>query len=107
QEEIFGPVLAVTRFTDEADALAIANDSRYGLGAGVWTRDGSRAFRMGRGIKAGRVWTNCYHLYPAGAAFGGYKVSGIGRENHRMMLEHYTQTKNLLVSYSPTPMGLF
>ncbi|MFL6110710.1 MAG: aldehyde dehydrogenase family protein [Catenulispora sp.] len=107
QEEIFGPVLAVTTFKDEADALRIANDTLYGLGAGVWTRDGSRAFRMGRGIKAGRVWTNCYHLYPAGAAFGGYKASGIGRENHRMMLDHYSQTKNLLVSYSSKPLGLF
>jgi aldehyde dehydrogenase len=107
QEEIFGPVLAVTTFTDEADALAIANDSLYGLGAGVWTRDGGRAYRMGRAIKAGRVWTNCYHQYPAGAAFGGYKVSGIGRENHKMMLEHYSQTKNLLVSYSTKPLGLF
>jgi aldehyde dehydrogenase len=107
QEEIFGPVLAVTTFTDEADALAIANDSLYGLGAGVWTRDGNRAYRMGRAIKAGRVWTNCYHQYPAGAAFGGYKVSGIGRENHKMMLEHYSQTKNLLVSCSTKPLGLF
>jgi len=107
QEEIFGPVLAVTTFTDEADALAIANDTLYGLGAGVWTRDGSRAYRMGRGIQAGRVWTNCYHQYPAGAAFGGYKISGIGRENHRMMLDHYSQTKNLLVSYSDEPLGLF
>jgi aldehyde dehydrogenase len=107
QEEIFGPVLAVTTFTDEADALAIANDSLYGLGAGVWTRDGGRAYRMGRAIKAGRVWTNCYHQYPAGAAFGGYKVSGIGRETHKMMLEHYSQTKNLLVSYSTKPLGLF
>ena len=107
QEEIFGPVLAVTTFKDEAEALEIANDSLYGLGAGVWTRDGSRAFRMGRGIKAGRVWTNCYHLYPAGAAFGGYKVSGIGRENHKMMLDHYSETKNLLVSYSSKPLGLF
>ena len=107
QEEIFGPVLAVTTFRDEAEALAIANDTIYGLGAGVWTRDSSRAFRMGRGIQAGRVWTNCYHLYPAGAAFGGYKASGIGRENHRMMLEYYTQTKCLLVSYDPNAMGLF
>ncbi|MHB8508335.1 MAG: aldehyde dehydrogenase family protein [Candidatus Dormibacteria bacterium] len=107
QEEIFGPVLAVTTFKDEAEALAIANDTIYGLGAGVWTRDGSRAFRMGRAIKAGRVWTNCYHLYPAGAAFGGYKISGMGRENHQMMLEHYSQTKNLLVSYSPKPLGFF
>jgi aldehyde dehydrogenase len=107
QEEIFGPVLAVTTFTDEADALTIANDTLYGLGAGVWTRDGTRAYRMGRGIKAGRVWTNCYHQYPAGAAFGGYKISGIGRETHKMMLEHYSQTKNLLVSYSDKPLGLF
>jgi aldehyde dehydrogenase len=107
QEEIFGPVLAVTTFTDDAEALAIANDTLYGLGAGVWTRDGTRAYTMGRGIKAGRVWTNCYHQYPAGAAFGGYKISGIGRENHRMMLDHYSQTKNLLVSYSTKPLGLF
>jgi aldehyde dehydrogenase len=107
QEEIFGPVLSVTTFKDEAQALAIANDTIYGLGAGVWTRDGSLAYRMGRGIKAGRVWTNCYHLYPAGAAFGGYKASGVGRENHKMMLDHYTQTKNLLVSYSPKPLGFF
>jgi aldehyde dehydrogenase len=107
QEEIFGPVLAVTTFRDEAEALEIANDTMYGLGAGVWTRDGSRAFRMGRAIKAGRVWTNCYHQYPAHAAFGGYKSSGVGRENHRMMLEHYTQTKCLLVSYDPNPMGFF
>jgi aldehyde dehydrogenase len=107
QEEIFGPVLAVTTFTDEADALAIANDTRYGLGAGVWTRDANRAYRMGRAIQAGRVWVNCYHQYPAGAAFGGYKVSGIGRENHKMMLEHYSQTKNLLVSYGTKPLGLF
>jgi aldehyde dehydrogenase len=107
QEEIFGPVLAVTTFKDEAEALAIANDTMYGLGSGVWTRDGSRAFRMGRGIQAGRVWTNCYHQYPAGAAFGGYKASGVGRENHRLMLEEYSQTKCLLVSYDPNPMGLF
>jgi aldehyde dehydrogenase len=107
QEEIFGPVLAVTTFTDEADALRIANDTPYGLGAGVWTRDTSRAFRMGRGIEAGRVWTNCYHLYPAHAAFGGYKSSGVGRENHRMMLDHYSQTKCMLVSYDPKPMGFF
>src|SRR5450830_1193996 len=107
QEEIFGPVLSVTTFKDEAEALAIANDTLYGLGAGVWTRDGSRAFRMGRGIQAGRVWTNCYHLYPAHAAFGGYKQSGIGRENHKMMLDHYQQTKNLLVSYSPNALGFF
>ena len=107
QEEIFGPVLAVTTFKDEAEALAIANDTMYGLGAGVWTRDGARAFRMGRAIKAGRVWTNCYHHYPAHAAFGGYKASGVGRENHRMMLDHYSQTKCLLVSYDPNPMGFF
>ena len=107
QEEIFGPVLAVTTFKTEAEALQIANDTMYGLGAGVWTRDTTRAFRMGRAIKAGRVWTNCYHLYPAHAAFGGYKVSGVGRENHKMMLDHYTQTKCLLVSYSPKPLGLF
>ena len=107
QEEIFGPVLAVTTFKDEAEALEIANDTLYGLGAGVWTRDGSRAFRMGRAIKAGRVWTNCFHHYPAHAAFGGYKSSGVGRENHRMMLEHYSQTKCLLVSYDPNPMGFF
>ncbi len=107
QEEIFGPVLAVTTFTDESDAVAIANDTLYGLGAGVWTRNGNLAYRMGRAIKAGRVWTNCYHLYPAGAAFGGYKISGVGRENHAMMLEHYSQTKNLLVSYSTKPLGFF
>jgi aldehyde dehydrogenase len=107
QEEIFGPVLAVTTFRDEAEAMEIANDTLYGLGAGVWTRDGRRAYSMGRGIKAGRVWTNCYHQYPAGAAFGGYKISGIGRENHAMMLDHYSQTKNLLVSYSTKPLGLF
>ncbi|MDO5653920.1 MAG: aldehyde dehydrogenase family protein [Brachymonas sp.] len=107
QEEIFGPVLAVTTFKDEADALAIANDTIYGLGAGVWTRNGNTAYRMGRGIQAGRVWTNCYHQYPAHAAFGGYKQSGIGRENHQMMLAHYQQTKNLLVSYSETKLGFF
>ncbi len=107
QEEIFGPVLAVTTFKDEDEALRIANDTLYGLGAGVWTRDGARAFRMGRGIEAGRVWTNCYHLYPAHAAFGGYKVSGVGRENHKMMLDHYSQTKCLLVSYDQQGMGLF
>ncbi len=107
QEEIFGPVLAVTTFKDEADALAIANDTIFGLGAGVWSRNGNLAYRMGRGIKAGRVWTNCYHAYPAHAAFGGYKESGIGRENHKMMLDHYQQTKNLLVSYSPKKLGFF
>ena len=107
QEEIFGPVIAVTTFKDEAEALAIANDSAYGLGAGVWTRDTNIAYRMGRGIQAGRIWTNCYHLYPAHAAFGGYKKSGIGRETHKMMLDHYQQTKNLLVSYSTSPLGFF
>ncbi len=107
QEEIFGPVLSVTTFKDEAEALAIANDTLYGLGSGVWSRDANRLFRVGRGIQAGRVWTNCYHHYPAHAAFGGYKQSGIGRENHRMMLDHYQQTKNLLVSYSPKALGLF
>ncbi|MGJ8620813.1 MAG: acetaldehyde dehydrogenase ExaC [Methylophilaceae bacterium] len=107
QEEIFGPVLAVTTFKDEADALAIANDTIFGLGAGVWSRNGTTAYRMGRGIKAGRVWTNCYHAYPAHAAFGGYKESGIGRENHKMMLDHYQQTKNLLVSYNPNKLGFF
>ena len=107
QEEIFGPVLAVTTFKDEAEALAIANDTIYGLGAGVWSRDGAQAYRMGRGIQAGRVWTNCYHMYPAHAAFGGYKQSGIGRETHKMMLDHYQQTKNLLVSYSPKALGFF
>jgi len=107
QEEIFGPVIGVTTFRDEAEALAIANDVEYGLGAGLWTRDINRAWRMGRGIKAGRVWTNCYHLYPAHAAFGGYKKSGVGRENHKMMLNHYQQTKNLLVSYDINPLGFF
>lgn len=107
QEEIFGPVVSVTRFSDEADALSIANDTLYGLGAGVWTRNGNRAYRFGRAIKAGRVWTNCYHAYPAHAAFGGYKQSGIGRENHRMMLDHYQQTKNVLVSYSTKALGFF
>jgi len=107
QEEIFGPVLAVTTFKDEAQALEIANDTLYGLGAGVWSRDGSTAYRMGRAIKAGRVWTNCYHAYPAHAAFGGYKQSGIGRETHKMMLDHYQQTKNLLVSYDPNKLGFF
>ena len=107
REEIFGPVLAVTTFKNEAEAMAIANDTPYGLGAGVWTRDGSRAYRFGRGIQAGRVWTNCYHAYPAHATFGGYKESGIGRETHKMMLDHYQQTKNLLVSYSPNKLGFF
>jgi len=107
QEEIFGPVLSVTTFKDDEEALAIANDTLYGLGAGVWSRDGNRAYRFGRAIQAGRVWTNCYHAYPAHAAFGGYKQSGIGRENHKMMLDHYQQTKNLLVSYSPKKLGFF
>jgi len=107
QEEIFGPVLAVTTFKDDDDAMKIANDTLYGLGAGVWTRDINRAYRFGRGIQAGRVWTNCYHQYPAHAAFGGYKQSGIGRENHKMMLDHYQQTKNMLVSYSTKALGFF
>ncbi|KYF73475.1 aldehyde dehydrogenase [Sorangium cellulosum] len=107
QEEIFGPVVSATSFKDYDDAISIANDTLYGLGAGVWTRDGTLAFRAGRAIQAGRVWTNCYHLYPAHAAFGGYKHSGIGRETHAMMLRHYQQTKNLLVSYDPKPMGFF
>ena len=107
QEEIFGPVVSVTKFKDEEEALHLANDTLYGLGAGVWTRNGNRAYRMGRGIHAGRVWTNCYHAYPAHAAFGGYKQSGIGRETHKMMLDHYQQTKNVLVSYSTKPLGFF
>ncbi|MFL5202091.1 MAG: aldehyde dehydrogenase [Microvirga sp.] len=107
QEEIFGPVVSVTTFKDEDDALSIANDTLYGLGAGVWTRNGNRAYRFGRAIQAGRVWTNCYHAYPAHAAFGGYKQSGIGRETHKMMLDHYQQTKNLLVSYSSKALGFF
>ncbi len=107
QEEIFGPVVSVTSFEGFDDAMRIANDTLYGLGAGVWSRDGRTAYKAGREIQAGRVWTNCYHLYPAHAAFGGYKQSGIGRENHRMMLAHYQQTKNLLVSYDPKPMGFF
>jgi aldehyde dehydrogenase len=107
QEEIFGPVVSVTRFDHFDDALKIANDTLYGLGAGVWSRDMNTAYRMGRAIQAGRVWTNCYHAYPAHAAFGGYKGSGVGRENHRMMLDHYQQTKNLLVSYSPQKLGFF
>lgn len=107
QEEIFGPVLSVTKFSDYADALSIANDTLYGLGAGVWTRDGATAYRAGREIQAGRVWTNTYHDYPAHAAFGGYKQSGIGRENHLMMLEHYQQTKNLLVGYAQEAKGFF
>lgn len=107
QEEIFGPVVSVTTFKDDEEALSIANDTLYGLGAGIWTRDGNRAYRFGRAIQAGRVWTNCYHAYPAHAAFGGYKQSGIGRENHKMMLDHYQQTKNMLVSYSPKKLGFF
>jgi aldehyde dehydrogenase len=107
QEEIFGPVVGVTTFKDEAEALALANDTQFGLGAGLWTRDMNRAYRMGRSIQAGRVWTNCYHAYPAHAAFGGYKKSGVGRETHKMALEHYQQTKNLLVSYDTNPLGFF
>src|ERR1700676_2061578 len=107
QEEIFGPVVSVTTFKDQDEALAIANDTLYGLGAGLWSRDANTCYRMGRGIQAGRVWTNCYHLYPAHAAFGGYKQSGIGRENHKMMLDHYQQTKNMLVSYNPNKLGFF
>lgn len=107
QEEIFGPVISVCKFKDEAEALELANQSEFGLGAGVWTRDMNKAFRMGRNIQAGRVWTNCYHMYPAHAAFGGYKKSGIGRETHKMALEHYQQTKNLLVSYDTNPLGFF
>ncbi|GGC96623.1 aldehyde dehydrogenase [Thalassobacillus devorans] len=107
QEEIFGPVLSVTTFKDHEEAMEIANDTLYGLGAGVWSRDINTAYRFGRGIEAGRVWTNCYHAYPAHAAFGGYKMSGVGRENHKMMLSHYQQTKNLLVSYSPQKLGFY
>jgi aldehyde dehydrogenase len=107
QEEIFGPVVSVTTFKTEADALEIANDTLYGLGAGLWSRDANRCYHLGRGIQAGRVWVNCYHAYPAHAAFGGYKQSGIGRETHAMMLDHYQQTKNLLVSYSPKKLGFF
>jgi aldehyde dehydrogenase len=107
QEEIFGPVVSVTSFKDYNDAISIANDTLYGLGAGVWSRSGDTAYRAGRAIEAGRVWTNTYHQYPAHAAFGGYKQSGIGRENHKMMLDHYQQTKNLLVSYAEGPMGFF
>jgi aldehyde dehydrogenase len=107
QEEIFGPVVSVTTFKNFDEAIEIANDTVYGLGAGVWSRDSSVAYRAGRAIEAGRVWTNCYHAYPAGAAFGGYKQSGIGRENHKMMLDHYQQTKNLLVSYNPNKLGFF
>jgi len=107
QEEIFGPVLSVTTFKDKEEAMSLANDTLYGLGAGIWTRDMNTAYRFGRGIEAGRVWTNCYHTYPAHAAFGGYKMSGVGRENHKMMLSHYQQTKNMLVSYSPQKLGFY
>ncbi len=107
QEEIFGPVVSVTTFKDDAEALSIANDTLYGLGAGIWSRDANRCYRFGRAIQAGRVWTNCYHAYPAHAAFGGYKQSGIGRETHKMMLDHYQQTKNMLVSYCPKKLGFF
>ena len=107
QEEIFGPVVSVTTFKTPEEAIEIANDTVFGLGAGVWSRDVNTAYRAGRAIEAGRVWTNCYHAYPAGAAFGGYKQSGIGRENHKMMLDHYQETKNLLVSYSPKKLGFF
>ena len=107
QEEIFGPVLSVTTFKTVEDAIAIGNDTIYGLGAGVWSRNGTVAYRVGREIKAGRVWTNCYHMYPAHAAFGGYKHSGYGRETHKMIMDHYQQTKNLLVSYSPNALGFF
>ncbi|AWY01689.1 aldehyde dehydrogenase [Marinomonas primoryensis] len=107
QEEIFGPVVSVTTFKDEAEALAIANDSDFGLGAGVWTRDTNLAYRMGRNLEAGRVWMNCYHQYPAHSAFGGYKKSGVGRETHKMALEHYQQTKNMLISYDVNPLGFF
>ena len=107
QEEIFGPVVSVTTFKTKEEAIEIANDTLYGLGAGVWSREANTCYRAGRAIKAGRVWTNCYHAYPAHAAFGGYKQSGIGRENHKMMLDHYQQTKNLLVSYSPKALGFF
>ena len=107
QEEIFGPVVSVTTFKDKAEALEIANDTLYGLGAGVWTRNINTAYKFGRSIEAGRVWTNCFHAYPAHAAFGGYKQSGIGRETHKMMLNHYRQTKNLLVSYKEEPDGFY
>jgi aldehyde dehydrogenase len=107
QEEIFGPVVSVATFKDKEEVLEMANDTLYGLGAGVWTRDMNTGYEMGRSIQAGRVWVNCYHLYPAHAAFGGYKQSGIGRETHKMMLDHYQQTKNMLVSYSPNALGFF
>ena len=107
QEEIFGPVVSVTTFKDAAHALELANDTLYGLGAGVWSRDVNTLLPHGTRPQAGRVWTNCYHDYPAHSAFGGYKQSGIGRENHKMMLDHYQQTKNMLVSYSPKKLGFF
>ena len=107
QEEIFGPVVSVTTFKTPDEAIEIANDTVFGLGAGVWSRDANTAYRAGRAIEAGRVWTNCYHLYPAGAAFGGYKQSGIGRETHKMMLDHYQETKNILMSYNPKKLGFF
>ena len=107
QEEIFGPVASVTTFKDMDEAIHIANDTTFGLGAGVWSRNGNTAYKVGRAVQAGRVWTNCYHLYPAHAAFGGYKKSGIGRENHQMALNNYQQTKNLLVSYSENKLGFF
>lgn len=107
QEEIFGPFVCVTTFKDEAEALQIANDTLFGLDAGVWTRDAHQAYNISREIKAGRVWVNCYHLYPAHAPFGGYKKSGIGRETHKMMLNHYRQTKNMLISYDKKAMGFF
>ena len=107
QEEIFGPVLSLSKFKNLEEAVRMANDTEYGLGAGVWTRNVHSAYQLARQIKAGRVWTNCYHLYPAHAAFGGYKKSGIGRETHKMMLSHYAQTKNILVSYDLNPMGFF
>lgn len=106
-EKIFGPAVSVTTFKDDDDALAIANDTLYGLGPGIWSRDANRLYRFGRAIQAGGVWTNCYHAYPAHAAFGGYKQSGVGRETHKMMLDHYQQTKNMLVSYSPKKLGFF
>jgi aldehyde dehydrogenase len=107
QEEIFGPVLCVTTFKDEAEAIAIANDTVFGLGAGVWTRDMHQAYQVARSVEAGRVWVNCYHAYPAHAPFGGYKKSGIGRETHKMMLSHYRQNKNMLISYDKKPLGFF
>jgi aldehyde dehydrogenase len=107
QEEIFGPVLSVTTFKTVEEAIEIANDTPYGLGGGIWSRNGTHAYEIGRAIEAGRVWTNCYHVYPAHAAFGGYKESGFGRETHKMMLDHYQQTKNLLVSYDTAARGLF